>query len=1073
MAGTKQKGSGGSRTVIETSGMFSRGMNTEISDIEDAASFTSDECNCVIRSNGSRSRRLGIDYEDGYKFLPKGSIDPSGEFAYTATEWTNVNNGNSQTYLVVQAGGTLFFYKNVGAPYSQEPQEFAVDLSEFAIDKTKEDYKKEICRFTQAYGGLFVCSKAVQPFFIESLDKPESSSETLYNVRWAMVSLGPWEDYNWCREYDAKVKIKIDNEVFLESWVVGRYLGGGNSANEPRRWVVKQGGALGTKVGRVPTKGQNLSNTKVPWNVYAMDSNTVIGTMSAPSESSTSEACHYLDGRHMGTAYICDDFYRNREEKYFVMDGKSKVIHKPTAVYYADLWNNHVPVGQTQTAKERTGLTAYAVSPYEDHWDYSPNYRTVTIPSIPLSVPLTKKSNLRDDAQMEYLVFVSEGTVLNATKVTIDLDTWTDKISHRDSRVYNREAYFSNLYRYSNKKGLVLQIRDFKGTPDMYKPEGANDSINLLQGENVMVRPHTLTIAHKYNLWNQGWQGDAYVDTDDDGKNDTYRNLIDAFYQDMENDPAYDASYPSNNLQWFVAKDSSTKGFTAGEVWKGNSFTRLRPANLLQHAFGSTPAPRGHFILDYFKQDRGKVSGLGEEIPVEYPRCPYVSDITTYAGRVFYLTGDTVLYSQVVLEDLSKAGNCYQEADPTAEEIYEIVETDGGMIQIPEIGEGIKLVHVGGTLAVIGSRSTYLISGGSENNFTATAYVGGAMQSYTSESPFSFVEAEGSVFYWSTVGVVQLVPGQGGLVSNVFSNGSIQTFYDNIPDIAKRKCRGFYDNATKEIWWLYPSEESIAKKKLNVFDRALVVNLKTSAWTPMSFATDPSGESTYPFVAGGVSLSEAFQVDYKKPLYAEVESTDDEGETVKESQPIVVETEKGFRYVLAEEPIEVDRKGYKSSLFICVDTTQSNLTFGVLSNLNNKDWASGDWKGSGYNYNSYLVSHPVVIDSPYYNKSVPYLLATFRRTEQGFLATGERLYPSACQGAVLWDWNVNGNNGKWDAQQELYRFDKDTLLGNKYITTKTRVYGSGRAFQVRLSSVENKAFDIENVGFQVYADGRI
>jgi hypothetical protein len=104
---------------------------------------------------------------------------------------------------------------------------------------------------------------------------------------------------------------------------------------------------------------------------------------------------------------------------------------------------------------------------------------------------------------------------------------------------------------------------------------------------------------------------------------------------------------------------------------------------------------------------------------------------------------------------------------------------------------------------------------------------------------------------------------------------------------------------------------------------------------------------------------------------------------------------------------------------------------------------------------------------------VPYLLATFRRTEQGFLSNGERLYPSACQGSVLWDWNVNGNNGKWDAQQELYRFDKDTLLGNKYITTKTRVYGSGRAFQVRLSSVENKAFDIENVGFQVYADGRI
>lgn len=1174
MATTRQTRNSGStgRSVIESSGLFSKGLNTELSDIEDAAVYTSEECNCIIRANGSRSRRLGIDYEDGYNFLPENSIDVGGDFAYNSFEWTDISNAKADHYLVVQAGGKLFFYKNTGAPFSREPSNFILDLKEFAIDASTDAYKTEPCMFTQAYGGLFVCSKAVKPFFLNGLEKPDITSGLAYSNPFATVYFGPWNNYTWCREYDARATFFVDDEIKMTSHVVGPDIGN----DVPKRYVVLD--AAGNKIGRVPMEEVVHTINRAPTDeemlkgaglaaigsmvipglglflnvvlggllgkifgkkkthvyttpVYPMGGGDPIGVMTITGSNSSTDLVLDFNGNKIGTAHLCDDFYRLPSESQWAWGSKNKVVHKPTANYYADLWNNYVAPGKTKTVKEETGLTAYPVTPYTGHWNYNPTFKTVEIASAPLSIELKRDTKLADNAQAEYLVFVNEaGSAYNSEDVLVNWTTWTDKISHRDARRFGRTARFQNFYKYSKKTGLVLQIRDLKGTPDMYKPAGADFEVDLLQGSNVSLRPTgELTPAHRYNLLNQGWEGSAKVDTDGDGKNDDYKPLIEAFHEAMANDPDYkESSWPSNNLQWFVAKDATTRAYASGDVWRGNEFTHFRPADLLQYAFGDTPAPKGHFILDYFKQDRDFVSNIKSgKIPVEYPRCNYVADIATYAGRVFYLTGDTILYSQVVLEDLSKAGNCYQEADPTSEEISDLVDTDGGMIQIPEIGEGIRLVHVGGVLAAVGTRSTYLISGGSENNFTATAYVGGAMQTYSSNSPLSFIETEGSVFYWSTVGIVQLVPGQGGLGSNVFSQGSIQTFYDNIPDKAKEYCRGFFDNATKELWWLYPGDVN----KPRVLNKALVCNLKTSAWTPYSFAIDETGDSTYPHVVGGMPIVTAWKVEHKKSIYAEAQSSsvigsleeeedgrisvvinnEDvgflEGNAIRDEEgsfkyrvrnnkilsgntvigfmddvnnifgvshgEVQVEVDGVLRNVLAEDPIETDRSSYKSSVFLCVDTTQSNMTFGVLNNLNYRDWATGDWEGSGYDYESYLVSHPLNLDRPYHKKSTPYLLTTFRRTEQGFDATGNRIYPSACQGAVLWDWNVNGDNGKWDAQQELYRFDKDTLLGSKYITTKTRVYGSGNAFQVKLSSVENRAFDIENVGFQVYIDGRI
>lgn len=104
---------------------------------------------------------------------------------------------------------------------------------------------------------------------------------------------------------------------------------------------------------------------------------------------------------------------------------------------------------------------------------------------------------------------------------------------------------------------INIQIRDLDGVPDGLK-------VDEVQG--------TLTDEHHYNLLNQGW---------------TEAN-INAYHTAQNN-------YPPNNFQWFIGKDSS-----------GNYST----TELLKHYFGNTPAPKGHFVVNYFNKNRAAVSGI-------------------------------------------------------------------------------------------------------------------------------------------------------------------------------------------------------------------------------------------------------------------------------------------------------------------------------------------------------------------------------------------------------------------------------------------------------------------------------
>lgn len=1053
---------------------------------------------------------------------------------------------------------------------------------------------------------------------------------------------------------------------------------------------------------------------------------------------------------------------------------------------------------------------------------------------------------------------------------------------------------------YSNSSGLTLKIRD--------DSKGAEDMLDIDE------QPEKLSYAHLYNLLNQGWTPD----------------LIGKYYVNVGDYHVF----PGNNLAQQYLKDSTTSAF--------------KPEKIINMTFGNTPAAKGHFILDFFNQKRNYEASLAtsmlsvvgaindayeakgeattvtlddildldfpnprdpaKQVPDVKPRRDYVADMVAYAGRIFYLCGDVLLYSQVISEDLNKSNMCYSDADPTSEQLSDIVETDGGFISLPEIGEGVKLATVGEYICVFGSRGAAYLTGTANNIFTATAYTAGTLSSSTTQAPDSFVDTEYGVFYWGNTGVSVLGLVDGNISTQDLSSDKIDTFYGKLTNIQHKWCKGIYSASKKKVYWFYPGDNN-RPRRLNM---CLIYDIRRAAFTVQEIATkvkdDVSGDmiegnlpevvsgcmlkvpykavKEYPIIAVNEQNPDDVQLDYcyaktgtisyfknmnlykwstvfwvdntttrddsdleiplnngtaytftdlkaskdllltfkisdvydttpnagwedvsfannavecnsaqillwlnhnggttpligfaRWPSYHPTESkrnkfvmwanstgnyqnyrmffedkafyksnwaivenayvsqdhtpmsylkemdvqpddiitvrisypeankftvqyavtenptaatqwitvfenedtytgddryvktaedksffvrnglssplphpgnvhlinytivdhttlatewypiynrtitnphefyyhpdkkdasgkviaysdsalttsigtadsqatlygnlwelsgegtwlrdiigtdhttyefhlntldtredfteyaTEDVGEDLYHGQIIPVSSktvfnnvdltelssragkvdrsmkditvydnlerpnyikfvvdytnkrvgkvpiidDDGFR-VLADNPVDSEQFTFESSILLCYDVSAGKVTFGDFRNNRMTDWAAADYmNGYGYEFDSYLISHPMNAASNstwtgkrkadmVHNKTMPYMINYFKRTEKGFTTTGESVYPSQCQGSVLWDWRTNGDCGKWDSPQELYRYNTRTLMSDGYVITKTNVRGIGRAYQVKLQSVGDSQFIIEGVVFDMWTDGRL
>lgn len=327
------------------------------------------------------------------------------------------------------------------------------------------------------------------------------------------------------------------------------------------------------------------------------------------------------------------------------------------------------------------------------------------------------------------------------------------------------------------------------------------DIVGVDDGLEVGERPTSLSPTHRYNLYNQGWLPEGVETTCGAGV-----SPIDCTAQ------LYGV-YPSNSDTWVIGRKEDV---TDPDVKKYDPVIAAR--NLLN----AGQVPRGHYIINAFDRgaSRKEASGI-PELPLDRER-GRIQSVAVYAGRAWYAgvhssveSGDSrspnfngsIFFSQTMQSPIDLV-KCYTEADPTNPDINDPIDTDGGVILIPDATVIVKLLPIKSSLFVFAQNGIWEIRG-DDTGFRYGTWQVSKISGMGVSSYRSIVEVSGQLFFWSYDGIYTLVQNQNGEYdTQSITLPTIQRLYSSLPDSARRTAKGYYDAANNKIRWLYYSEEA-------------------------------------------------------------------------------------------------------------------------------------------------------------------------------------------------------------------------------------------------------------------------
>jgi hypothetical protein len=288
-------------------------------------------------------------------------------------------------------------------------------------------------------------------------------------------------------------------------------------------------------------------------------------------------------------------------------------------------------------------------------------------------------------------------------------------------------------------------------------------------------------------------------------------------------------NYPNNCDVWWEYKN------TSGIFAPATEFMNTLP--------GIGLAPKGHFILSVFNEDRATASGLASIVAVTTGTARPTS-CAFFAGRVFYggvqYQGyNARIYFSQILTNVNQAGKCFQVNDPTSETAFDLLPSDGGFVDILEAGKVLKLLPLLNSLIVICTNGVWTITGSQGQGFVANDYSIHKISAIPSSSASALVDVEGVPVWWTDDGIftIQSDPQTGQFsVKNVIQD-NILAFYQDIPLDSRRYARGTYDPEDHKVQWVFRSDDASGFAEKYMYDRMLTLNLRSNAYYPWSITT--------------------------------------------------------------------------------------------------------------------------------------------------------------------------------------------------------------------------------------------
>lgn len=536
---------------------------------------------------------------------------------------------------------------------------------------------------------------------------------------------------------------------------------------------------------------------------------------------------------------------------------------------------------------------------------------------------------------------------------------------------------------------ITIVCRDFEGVDD---------------GLDAQEQPLSLSDAHEYNLLNQGWDATPQYS----GGGGATAQVIDRYF-------TVRAVYPSNSEQWFVVKDTSE---------------RFYPDFMETFFQGNSLAPKGHYLLDWFNTDRSGSSTRITSVTERSAGYFRPSTCAFFAGRVWYAgvqaadyVGE-VYYTQVIERD-DQLGACHQINDPTSEHLADLLDTDGGIARVLDMGTVYRLFATQKALLIFASNGIWSISGSDVASFKATDYTIKKISSNTVASGLPFVDALGTPIFWTEDGIWTVAYEAGDFSIVSLSDKRIKQYFKDIPQEAKKWAKGAFNKVDKIVQWVFASTSPQTVDERYSYDSVLTLNTVTGAfypWTIYSATKEIKGI----IACGG-------------PVYGLFDTVvDGSGDTVIDAS--------GNTVVVFNESASSIIK-----FFVVKNSsgTTYNTTFAVEGNTAYLDWIAD---AESYDYTSSFTSgYRLHADG---NKE-------YQANYVTFICTDETSSSAFVQG--VWDFANSTLSKKWSAAQQIYN---STPTYRDYRIRKIKIRGWGKALQFRVYSATGVPFNI--VGWSAF-----
>ena len=579
---------------------------------------------------------------------------------------------------------------------------------------------------------------------------------------------------------------------------------------------------------------------------------------------------------------------------------------------------------------------------------------------------------------------------------------------------------------------ITLEIRDIYGVHD---------------GLAIDERPTSLTEVHEYNLRNQGWNknivtGDA-----------SYPDALDYHFHET-------GEYPSNSDSWTLGKVSNVSSA---------DYEKYDPDTLVKNSQSNFQIAKGSFIIEAFNRGNTRMSKSGiSSLPTDR-ETGNISTVTSYAQRLFYSGVESgvngsdnrtpnysgyIFFSKVIRSD-DDLGICYQEADPTDPGINDLVATDGGSIQIPEITRIVKIVASQASVLVFAENGVWEVYGDT-GGFIATSFQASKISTNGISNGNAVVNVNGNFIYWSKAGIYTLKPdaASGRFSSESISLTSIQTLYLDIPELGKNNAKGYYDEKENRVRFLYNDSDSYSETNyVNKYTKELIYDLTLEAWYKNELS---SLASNSPYVADYVPI----------PGYSVTTVT----ETVLAGATPVHHSSSGGVIVTSTVPVS------RSSQFSFLTIRATSFTLSKYSDNTFMDWKTAD--GTGITFSSYLVTGYELFGDIMRKKQIPYLFLYLEQTEKSFSASGSDFIldnQSSCYVQSQWNWANSAASGNWGTAFQAYRILRLPTptgagawdSGNSMVVTKNKLRGSGKTLSLKIYSETKKDMRLLGWGYPV------